>query len=119
MTPDIGLIELTTPIVVNENLTLTHLNLCSFSHEHPRPWNNRYGHFEMWLAYGYLRADGHMVEPSYEGLHITITESQEKAHFDALSAVVTQALPLANDEKLTIGQFLIDNGYINGTLITE
>lgn len=113
---DIGLIELDTPQIVNEHLTLTHLGICSMTHEHHRPWNNKEGHIEVWLAYGYLNAEGHMIEPEYPGINIILDNTQ----YETLAQTVTTQKPLEQDEDLIISQYLLDNALIPpGTLITE
>ncbi len=117
MTPDEGLIELTEPIVVNDSLTLTHVTICNVTIEESRPWANKSGYFNIWLAYGYLREDGHMVEPEYEGLNVMITERDDPSQFNDLYNRTTTLKPMMLDVKLIVGQFLIDNGYISGTLV--
>ncbi|MHA1368148.1 MAG: hypothetical protein ACTSRA_00345 [Promethearchaeota archaeon] len=116
---DEGLIELTESIQVNDSLTLTHVSICNITIEESRPWANKLGYFDIWLAYGYLRSDGHMVEPEYNGLNIIISEKDELSEFNELYNKVTTLKSIMLDVKLIIGQFLIDKGYIVGNLIME
>ena len=94
--------------------TLTHWKICSWKFEVPRDSLGKPGSIDIWLARCFLQ-DGEFIESEMPGLNVVIAG----AEFEEFIEISTTTQGLMDDSIQILGQFLIDKGYISGTLTEE
>lgn len=116
------IIQLTNPEALPEGIyaknQATHARICNYHEEIKRidQFKPRDGWFIVYLALCFKNDEGAYIEiPEWEGLEFKI----EGEKYEILANVDTTTQPFSADVCQIIGQFLIDEGYIEGTLIDE
>ncbi|HDL85550.1 MAG TPA: hypothetical protein ENH11_04365 [Candidatus Acetothermia bacterium] len=105
------LIELSEPEV---RATLTHYKVAAYRFEVARAELEKPGFVQIWLAKSYKDADGLWLEPFSEGVEILI---DDPVKYDDFMAMTIAAGPLGTSVGMAIHQWLVDNGYLDGTVV--
>ena len=110
----ISAIELTTS-EINGELTLTHWKICNWKFEVPRTdlSEDKVGYIVIYIAKCFVNQNGFLEEPMIKGVIITITDDQ----FNELINIHTTTQGLMKDFMDIMGQFLIDQNHVIGTLV--
>lgn len=111
-------IQLTTPehYPINPDLfpTITHCRIVNVKIEMPRPIDDKAGKVTIWVAKGFLNGGDWFYEaPGLPGEEIVIDEPEL---WEFGSAIIVNGNVMPEFLK-TVSQFLIDKGYVNGTVI--
>ena len=106
-----ALIQLATPETIP---VITHLKICNWTFEVPRPIFEKDGYVDIWLAKCYLENDNY-YEIEIPGINIRI----EGEYFDQLKNLPTTIKPLMEDSTEILSQFLIDCGYFEGIVVLK
>ena len=104
-----ALIELATPESIP---VITHLKICNWSFEVPRPALSKDGFVDIWLAKCYVH-EGIYYEASIPGINIKL----EGEDFEVLKEIPTTTKPLMEDATEILSQFLIDRGFFTGNVV--
>ncbi len=91
---------------------ITHYKICNWTFEVPRASLGKDGYLNIWLAKCYFE-NGVYVEPEVPGVMINIVGDD----FDDLVSRDTTVKDLITDSMQIISEFLVEKGYLNGTVI--
>lgn len=112
MASDQVVIELTT----EEEITVEYWKVCNIRYEMERIDNGKDGFVDVYLAKCIKDGDDY-VELDYDQQHFKI-EGGEFSQFEAYD-MIPSVDPTCFDFIRTVSQFLIDKGYVDGTVVID
>lgn len=113
MANDQVVVDLTT----DEEITVTYWKVCNITYEVERSDNGKDGYLDVWIAKCYKDGNDYIEIPELGGINVKI-EGGEFSQFEAYG-IIPSSGATCFDFIRTVTQFLIDKGYIDGTLIVD